>query len=224
MPQTGLRTCRNLGTGLHDRYMASGNPADLEAMIQALQGALEATPAEAPDRPGRLSNLGIGQGERYERSHAPGDLDAAIGNFQEALDATAADAAGRPAYLKNLGRVLLARYALTGASTDRDAAIDAFRKASELGLAIAPAITLGSAQTWGAWASERGGLGRGRRGVRARARRDRPALPDPAPARRQADLARRRPGPRCRRPRTPSLGPATWPARSSPSSAAVPAC
>ena len=41
--------------------------ADLEAAIQRYQEALDATPADHPDRASRLFNLGIEYCKRYQR-------------------------------------------------------------------------------------------------------------------------------------------------------------
>ena len=48
----------NLGAGLQARFDAGGASADLDAAIAAYQEAVDATPADDPDRPARLSNAG----------------------------------------------------------------------------------------------------------------------------------------------------------------------
>ena len=139
-----------------DRYMASRETGGSRGDDPGpREGAFEATPADAPDRPGRLSNLGDGQARALRAKSCAGRP---RGGDRQLPRGAGRNCGGRrrpTGVSQEFGRVLLARYALTGASTDRDAAIDAFRKASELGLAIAPAITLGTAQAWGAWAGER---------------------------------------------------------------------
>ena len=114
---------------------------------------------------------------------------------QEALDATAADAAGRPAYLRQ-------SRASPPCPLRPDWSVDRPRRCNRClpegiraGAGHRPGDHPGERPDMGSLGERARGLGRGRRGVRARARRHRPAVPDPAPARRQADLAGRRPGP-----------------------------
>ena len=102
-----------------------------------------------------LNNLATGLRDRYRRSHSPADLEAAIAAHQEVVETTPADAPDRPGYLSNLGNVLRARYLLDGDAADLEAAIDAYRQACKLGLTLAPAVTLSTAQTWGLQAGER---------------------------------------------------------------------
>ena len=144
----------NVGESLRDRYDAKAEPADLEACIAAFQRALEATPAEAPVRPRYLEDIGGGLLARYRRTRVPADLEAAIAALRESIEATPADSPYRESRLANLAYGLAERHGRTNAETDLEAAIDAFRKSCRLGLT--PAITLGTAQAWGGWASARG--------------------------------------------------------------------
>ena len=68
----------NLGIALTARFERTGDQADLDAAIDAGQQALAATPADDPDRAGRLSNLGVALTARFERTGDRADLDAAI--------------------------------------------------------------------------------------------------------------------------------------------------
>ena len=57
--------------------------ADLDASIAACQEAVDATPADDPDRSARLSSLARLQ-RRYQRGRASTDLDAAVATFAQA--------------------------------------------------------------------------------------------------------------------------------------------
>ncbi len=150
------RFLANFGEGLRDRYDAKAETADLEASIAAFQEALDATSAGGPMRPRYLEDVGSGLLARYRRTRVPADLEAAIAALRESIEATPADSPFRVDRLVNLGFALSEHYGRTNAKDDLEAAVGAFREACRSGLAIAPAIVLGSAQAWGDWASVRG--------------------------------------------------------------------
>jgi len=102
---------------------------DLETAIQRFQKALDATPADHPDRAGRLQSLGAGYGARYQRTGAMADLETAIQRHQEALDATPADHPDRAGRLHSLGIGYGARYERTRAITDLETAIQKIQEA-----------------------------------------------------------------------------------------------
>jgi hypothetical protein len=126
------------GRALHKRYEARGDAADLEAAIAAYQQALDASPADAPDRPIFLNNLGNGLRDRAARSGVLADLDAAIATYRQAADAAPSGAPYRPAFLNNLGNHLSVRYERTNLPADLDAAIATYRQAADAAPAGAP--------------------------------------------------------------------------------------
>ena len=66
-----------LRNGLSDRHPRRGPLADLEQVITAYGQPLEATEANTPDRPMRLSDLGNGLRTRYGRRGVLADLEEA---------------------------------------------------------------------------------------------------------------------------------------------------
>ncbi len=108
------------------------NSADLavvSAATQMWQRILLYTPADHPDRAGRLSNLGVALQTRFERTGDPADLDAAIATVKEAIQAAPAGHPDRAAMLSNLGVALRARFERTGDPADLDAAIATVKEA-----------------------------------------------------------------------------------------------
>ena len=77
--------------------------ADLDTAIQRFQEALDATPADHPDRAGRLQSLGLGYRDRYQRIGTETDLDAAIQQFLESIRLTPDDHPDRAGRLESLG-------------------------------------------------------------------------------------------------------------------------
>jgi tetratricopeptide (TPR) repeat protein len=102
--------------------------ADLETAIQHSREALDATPADHPDRPHRLESLGNGYQDRYRRTGAIADLETAIQHSQEALDATPADHPHLAHRLGSLGIGYRDRYQRTGAIADFETAIQHFQE------------------------------------------------------------------------------------------------
>ena len=78
----------NLGNALQARFERTGQQADLDQAITRLSEAVDAAPADHPDRPGYLSNLGAALQARFERTGQQADLDQAITRLSEAVDAT----------------------------------------------------------------------------------------------------------------------------------------
>ena len=133
----------SLGIALTTRFERTGNRADLDAAIAACQQAVAASPADDPDRAGRLSNLGAALRTRFERTGDRADLDAAIAAGQQAAAASPADHPGRAATLSNLSLALRTRFERTGDRADLDAAIAAGQQA----VADSPADHPGRAAT-----------------------------------------------------------------------------
>jgi hypothetical protein len=108
------------------------NSADLavvSAATEMWQRILLYTPADHPDRAGRLSNLGVALQTRFERTGDPADLDAAIATVREAIQATSAEDPDRAGRLSNLSVALQASFGRTGDPADLDAAITAVGEA-----------------------------------------------------------------------------------------------
>ena len=106
--------------------------ADLEIAIQRSQEALDATPADHPDRASRLHNLGIGYRSRYRRTGAMADLEKAIQRSQEGLDTTPVDHPDRASRLHNLGIGYDNRYRRVGAIADLEKAIQRCQEALDI--------------------------------------------------------------------------------------------
>ena len=102
---------------------------DLETAIQQYQEAIDATPADHPDRARRLQSLGIGYHDRYQRTGATANLETAIERFREAVDATSADHPDRADRLQSLGIGYGIRYRRTKATADLEAAIQQYQEA-----------------------------------------------------------------------------------------------
>lgn len=99
--------------------------SDLDAAIDAAQGAVEATPGDHPARARYLAHLGVAWHKRFEVTRAPHDLQTAIDALRQGIGATPADDPQRAGHLSNLGNALLA--------ADRiDDAVTALREAVEL--------------------------------------------------------------------------------------------
>ncbi len=58
----------NLGSGLRDRYIHTGESSDLEGAINAYQKAVNLMPEHNPGFPRLLSNLGISLHDRYSET------------------------------------------------------------------------------------------------------------------------------------------------------------
>ncbi|KAF7502925.1 hypothetical protein GJ744_004801 [Endocarpon pusillum] len=119
----------HLGAGYRDRYQRTGAMTDLKIAIQRYHEALDATPADHPDRANRLGGLGVGYRDRYQRTEAMTDLEMAIQQYQEALDTTPADHPDRAGRLQDLGIGYHDRYQRTGAMTDLEMAIQRYQEA-----------------------------------------------------------------------------------------------
>ena len=85
-----------------DRFERAGAMTDLDAAIEAAEGAVGAVPHDHPDRGRYLSNLGIKREARFRRSGDPDDLEAAIRAGTAAVDLTPAGHPDRVMYMSNL--------------------------------------------------------------------------------------------------------------------------
>ncbi|KAL8909892.1 MAG: hypothetical protein Q9171_004805 [Xanthocarpia ochracea] len=103
--------------------------ADLETAIQRSQEALDAILADHLDRADRLYSLGVEYRNRYQRIGTIADLETAIQRIQEALDTTPADHPDRAGRLHSLGVGYHIRYNKTGSTVDRETAIQRYQEA-----------------------------------------------------------------------------------------------
>ena len=128
IPRTVRGASTTSGTASATATPAAGRSPISRTAITAYRQALEASPADAPDRPMCLNNLGAGLSDRYTRRRALADLEAAITAYEQALEASPADSPDRPMILTNLGNGLSDRYARRRSLADLEAAITASRR------------------------------------------------------------------------------------------------
>jgi hypothetical protein len=113
----------DLSLALGARFDRTGEMADLDAVIEALGGALAGTPAGDPDRAGYLMRLSGALQVRYERTGAGADLERAVRTSRQAV-AVSVDHPDRPESLWHLGNALVAQFRRTGVLAELDFAID----------------------------------------------------------------------------------------------------
>ena len=120
----------NLGVALHTRFEQLKDRADLDAAIESLQAAVDATPAGSPDEPAHRSNLGGALLDRYHSTAEVSDLLAGIEELRRAVDGAEPRAPQRPTWLNNLALSYRDLDTLTrGESTALDEAIELMRQA-----------------------------------------------------------------------------------------------
>jgi CHAT domain-containing protein len=143
-----------LGHALQRRHEALGRAADLDAIIAVFRQALDASPADDPNRGRYLANLASGLNDRYANDEAPGGLDVVIEAWRTAVEAMSTDDPGRPTTLVNLGNRLSDRYKQSGSLADLDVAIEAWKGALDA-LAVDPPTRLFYLKAVGAAVNER---------------------------------------------------------------------
>ena len=114
---------------LLEETLRTGDRAALDTAIDLLRHAVEASPADDPDRATYLSNLGGALQIRFEQTGDLADLDTAIDLLRRAWEASPADDPDRATYLSNLGCAVQGRFDRTGDLADLDIAIDLLRHA-----------------------------------------------------------------------------------------------
>lgn len=119
----------SMGLALLLGYQRAGDPADLNAAVEALGKALDATAVADAVRAGRLSDLGVALLTRFDRTEEREDLDNAIRLTGDAVETAAADDPDRAMYLSNHAAALKNRFDWTGRLTDLDDVIAAQRTA-----------------------------------------------------------------------------------------------
>ncbi|MBA2807063.1 CHAT domain-containing protein [Streptomyces sp. KM273126] len=120
----------NLGAALRVRAERLGTRADLDRSIELSRQAIDALPADHPERATYFTNLCTTLLVRYTWAGDQQDLAEAVRTGQQAVEATApADTSARVVHLTNLGIALRRRYEWSGALADLDEAIEACRAA-----------------------------------------------------------------------------------------------
>ncbi|KAJ3573299.1 hypothetical protein NPX13_g4752 [Xylaria arbuscula] len=73
----------NLGAFLGRRFERTGSIDDLNRAVNVADQAVDATPADHPDRAGRLNNLGNWLGRRFDRTGSIDDLNRWLSSYEE---------------------------------------------------------------------------------------------------------------------------------------------
>lgn len=121
-----------LESWLSHRFLRFGSREDLHKAVDAAEMAVNLTPPDSPDWPGRMNDLGLRLGDRsqHDASNNKEDLDRAIDCLEMAVDSGASlcpdDQAIR---LDNLGSHLGMRFTLRGAVQDLDRSVEVLEKA-----------------------------------------------------------------------------------------------
>jgi len=145
----------SLGNALFLRFDVFGRDADMDAAISAHQEAVGSARENSIDRAMYQANLGVTLMNRGQRTGSAADLEAAI-HAQETAAADIPQASHEYIrVLAGLADSLAARAALTGSGTDIERAQTAYRSATAAGLERLPEQAIGSADSWGAWATAR---------------------------------------------------------------------
>ncbi|MBJ6635874.1 CHAT domain-containing protein [Streptomyces sp. I5] len=111
------------------RFNATGQPAYVEAAVEAYCKALDLTADDTPNRDGYLFGLASALHLRSRLTNSPEDLDAAVGLAHDAVDASPAGHERRPTLLHQVATIRFARYEHHGSADDLEAAITAGREA-----------------------------------------------------------------------------------------------
>ncbi|WP_336054703.1 CHAT domain-containing protein [Streptomyces sp. CA2R101] len=125
-------TLSNLAVILKTHFDMGGEPADLDAAIDAAWGAVESTTTGHLNRSVMLVNLSGVLMERFTHAGMAADLDDATETGRLAVQAAVSPSADRAGGLNNLGTALKTRFTERGILSDLDAAIEAFQEASDL--------------------------------------------------------------------------------------------
>jgi tetratricopeptide (TPR) repeat protein len=119
----------DLAVSLGTRFEQTGDPADLDAAIDAGSQAVAATRPGDPELAFRLSDLAVALGTRFEHAGDAADLDAAIDAGSQAAAAALPGGPARAWSLATLANSLMDRFGRTRDNGDLDTAIDAGRLA-----------------------------------------------------------------------------------------------
>lgn len=120
----------SLGRWLSLRFTLFGSNEDLRKAVDATEMAVNLTPPDSPNWPGRIDDLGQRLGERSEHDISEEDLDQAIKCFEMAVDAGAAlTSHGQDGMLSNLGGHLVKRFQFSGMVKDLDRSVEVLEEA-----------------------------------------------------------------------------------------------
>ncbi|MEJ8639827.1 CHAT domain-containing protein [Streptomyces sp. MS2.AVA.5] len=115
---------------LTQQALSSDDPALLTASIQGARSVADATPADDPQRAGRLTTLVGALHARYTRTGHDNDLDAAVEAARALAEAPPpADPLNQAIALNTLGVVLCGQFARSGGKADLDDGIASFQAA-----------------------------------------------------------------------------------------------
>jgi tetratricopeptide (TPR) repeat protein len=118
----------DLGNRLRDRYLATGDTADLEAAIARYRDALDL--GESAELTGFVrGNLAVALVNRYAALRELADLEAAIRFYREVIAASEPGSTDAVRHLSNLANALHERYYRIRDKADLDDAIEAAQRA-----------------------------------------------------------------------------------------------
>lgn len=125
-----------LGTAHRERFLATDDPADINAVVDVIGDAAAETSSASPKYPRRLGKYSMALGERFDRFGAREDIDGAIDAARRAADVVARGTGGDldecVLMLTNLGILLEKRFSRFDMLADLDASIAAHESAVAL--------------------------------------------------------------------------------------------
>lgn len=104
------RSLFDLGHALHERFLRDGRPDDMQAAVELMQGAVEASTADDKDASMYRAGLMLYLGERSKSTADTGDRDEEIADNRRMARSLPPDDPQREMILGNLGKLLYARY------------------------------------------------------------------------------------------------------------------
>jgi CHAT domain-containing protein/tetratricopeptide (TPR) repeat protein len=157
-PKGGIHWAPALGalaSALWRRVEVTRSRADLDRAITLFERAAGVMAPDAPDRMVLLGNLGGCLWDRYLLSGREQDLARSERLLRDAIERVPTSSPRRVTAMGNLAELLRDQHRRSARPADLAEGVDLFRVACRRGTEVAAATTLGCAQTWGAWASER---------------------------------------------------------------------
>lgn len=121
-----------LESWLSQRFLRFGSTEDLHEAVDAAEMAVNLTPPDSSDWPGRMNDLGLRLGDRsqHDASNSKEDLDRAINCLEMAVDSGASLCPDdQDVRLDNLGRHLGTRFKNRGAVEDLERSVEVLEKA-----------------------------------------------------------------------------------------------
>jgi CHAT domain-containing protein len=157
-PEGGIHWAPALGalaSALWRRVEVTHSRADLDRAITLYEHAAAVMAPDAPDRMVLLANLGGCLWDRYLLSGRERDLARSERLLRDVIEGMPTSSPRRVTAMGNLAELLRDRHRHSARPADLAEGTDLFRVVCRRGIEVAAATTLGCAQTWGAWASER---------------------------------------------------------------------